>query len=429
MRTGSVTERIATTKRIPAAHFMEASEGDHDEVGQVLINSFRTLDRERFYNSLLDPDYKPEHRLLARISGRLASHVLMARRSIRIDQLELPISGLVWLGTVPEFRGRGLAEQLIKQAVKRSDAAKIGLLGLTTRTPDNYEKIGWVKVGLSRPLAVSSRNLPTEDIMQQEASRGGWTVRPWRQVELSDLMRIYDRQLADTHIASVVRSESYWRWIVGMRMAHVIWVACRGDQVKGYAFVKDHHVLEIAADLDCPEAFKMLLGRIRAESLERAYPEILLDVPSDHPVVNHLSDWPGAGRSMTSSSSTLPPNCLMMKVANISLLLNQLAPELDRRARAAGMNSGELGLSVGSNRWTLRWDAENPLSVESGRSGRKSITVTERGLVLLVMGQESIETLVLSGFAHFQHSSAAAACELLFPRRSLWRSVLDRFSY
>ena len=59
MRTGSVTERIATTKRIPAAHFMEASEGDHDEVGQVLINSFRTLDRERFYNSLLDPDYKP----------------------------------------------------------------------------------------------------------------------------------------------------------------------------------------------------------------------------------------------------------------------------------------------------------------------------------------------------------------------------------
>ena len=73
MRTGSVTERIAPAKRVPAAHFMEASEADHDEVGQVLVNSFRSLDRERFYNSLLDPDYKPEHRLLARISGRLAS--------------------------------------------------------------------------------------------------------------------------------------------------------------------------------------------------------------------------------------------------------------------------------------------------------------------------------------------------------------------
>lgn len=429
MRTGSVTERIAPAKRVPAAHFMEASEADHDEVGQVLVNSFRSLDRERFYNSLLDPDYKPEHRLLARISGRLASHVLMARRSIRIDDLELPVSGLVWLGTVPEHRGRGLAEQLIKQCVKRSDAAKIPLLGLTTRMPGHYEKLGWVNVGLSRPLAVSSRNLPTEDTTQQESSRGGWTVRPWRQVELSDLMRIYDHQMADRYTGSVVRSESYWRWIVGMRMAHVIWVACRGDHVKGYAFVKDHHVLEIGTDLDCQEAFKMLLGRIRAESLERAYPEILLDVPKDHPVVGHLSDWPGIGRSMNSTTSTLPPNCLMMKVSNVSLLLNQVAPELDRRARAAGMKSGELGIAIGSNRWTLRWDAENPMTVEMGRSGRRLITITERGLILLLMGQESIETLVLAGLAQFQHSSAAAACEVIFPRRPLWRSVLDRFTY
>lgn len=429
MRTGSVSERVAGTKRIPAAHFMEAGEGDHDEVGQLLVNSFRSLDRDRFYTSLLDPGYKPEHRLLARVGGRLASHVLMARRSIRIDSLEMPISGLVWLGTVPEFRGRGLAEQLIRQAVRKSDAAKVSLLALSTRTPELYEKLGWVNVGLSRPLAVSSRNLPTEEIMQQESVRGGWTVRPWRQVELADLMRIYDRQLADTHVGAVVRSENYWRWIVGMRMAHAIWVACRGDDVKGYAFVKDHHVLEIAADVDCPEAFKMLLGRIRAESLERAYPEILLDVAPDHPVISHLTDWPARASVISSLSSTIAPSHLMMKVSNIGLFLNQLAPELDRRARAAGVKAGELGLTVGSNRWTLRWDAETPMTVESGRSGRKSITVTEKGLILLALGQESIENLVLSGMAHFHHTSSAALSEVLFPKRSLWRSTLDRYAY
>lgn len=429
MKTGAVTERLAATKRIPAAHFMEAGEGDHDEVGQLLVNSFRSLDRERFYTSLLDPDYKPEHRLLARIGGRLASHVLMSRRSIHIDSVDLPISGLVWLGTVPEFRGRGLAEQLIRQAVRKSDAAKISLLSLTTKTPELYEKLGWVNVGMARPMAVSSRNLPTEEVMQIESARGGWSVRPWRQVELSDLMRIYDRQLASTHVGAVVRSEYYWRWLVGMRMAHAIWVACRGDHVHGYAFVKDHHVLEIASDIDCPEAFKMLLGRIRAESLERAYPEILLDIPGDHPVIAHLADLPAARPLAPSPAAPQPPSHLMMKVSNISQFLTQLAPELDRRARAAGMKSGELGLTVGSNRWTLRWDAESPMTVETGRSGRKSITVTERGLILLALGQESIESLVLAGMAHFQHTSSASTCDALFPRRSLWRSTLDRYAY
>lgn len=428
MRTGSVTERPANIKRIPSAQFLEASEGDHDEVGQVLVNTLRNLDKERFHTSLIDPDYRPEHRLLARVGGRLAGHVLMTRRRIRIDAADIPISGLIWLGTVPEFRGQGLAEQLIRQAIRKSDASGVALMGLTTRTPEHYERLGWVKVGQSRPLAVSPRHLPTEETMQIEAARGGWTVRPWRQVELNDLMRIYDHQMCRTHVGSVVRSESYWRWIVGMRMAHAVWVACRGDHVKGYAFVKDHHVLEIGSDEDSQEVFKMLLGRIRAESLERAYPEILLDVPSDHPVLSHLSDWPAVAHPARTLRAD-QPSCLMMRLTNIGLLLNQLAPELDRRVRAAGNHSGELGLSIGSHRWTLRWDENLPMTVESGRSGRKSITLTDKGLILLALGQESIESLVLSGTAHFQNASAAVACDLLFPKRSLWRSTMDRFTY
>ena len=429
MRTGSVTERLATTKRIPAAQFLEASEGDHDEVGQMLVNTLRNLDKERFHTSLIDPDYKPEHRILARVGGRLASHVLMTRRRIRLDTVEIPISGLIWLGTVPEFRGRGLAEQLIRQTVRKSDAAGVALMGLTTRSPEHYERLGWVKVGESRSLAVSPRHLPTEETMQIEAARGGWTVRPWRQVELSDLMRIYDKQMARTHVGSVERTESYWRWIVGMRLAHAVWVACRGDHVKGYAFVKDHHVLEIGSDDDSQEVFKMLLGRIRAESLERAYPEILLDVPTDHPVLSHLSEWPTAAARPASREVSAQPNCLMMRLTNIGAFLNQLAPELDRRVRAAGSLSGELGLSIGSHRWTLRWDEATPLTVESGRSGRKSITLTDKALILLALGQESIKSLVLAGSAHFQNSSAAVACDMLFPKRSLWRSTMDRFTY
>lgn len=429
MKTGTVAERLTTTKRVPPAQILESGEADNEEVGHVLVNTLRILDRERFYTSLLDPDFRPEHRLIARVGGRLASHVLMTHRSIQFDSVAVPMTGLVWLGTVPEYRGRGLAEGLIRYAVKKAESQKIPLLGLTTRATDPYEHLGWVTVGASHPVTISSRNLPTEEMLQQEVTKGGWTVRPWRQVELSDLMRIYDSQLSSPHVGSVARSESYWRWIVGMKMAHAIWVACQGDHVRGYAFVKDHHVLEIGADANCPDAYDMLLCRIRAESLERAYPDIIMDVPSDHPVLQHLTDWPGPSRASTINPAHMPPNNLMMKISNVAFFLNQIAPELDQRARAANIQAGELGLSVGSNRWTLRWDEKTPMTVECGRSGRKTITLGERALLLLALGQESIETLALAGLATFQHTSTAAICDTLFPRRSLWRSVLDRYTY
>ncbi len=32
---------------------------------------------------------------------------------------------------------------------------------------------------------------------------------------------------------TVARSEEYWRWMIGRKYAHVIWVACQGETVRG----------------------------------------------------------------------------------------------------------------------------------------------------------------------------------------------------
>jgi predicted acetyltransferase len=429
MKTGAVSERGAQTRRVSPAQIFEATEADHDEVGQVLVNTIRNIDRDRYYTSLIDPDYKPDHRLIARVSGRMAGHLLLTRRSISFDSVSLPAAGLVGLSTVPEFRGRGVAEQLIRYAARKADQTNTSLLALSAKATDPYENLGWVTVGDCHSVSVSSRNLPTEEKLQVEVARGGWNVRPWRQVELTDLMQIYDQLHTSRYVGSVIRSEAYWRWLVGMKMAHAVWVACQGDHVRGYAFVKDHHVLEIGADPQHPEAYDMLLCRIRAESLERAYPDVLLDVPPTHSVLSHLADWPNLARTSVSNPGNIQPGHLMMKVVNIDVFLNQIAPELHRRALAAKVSSGELGIAVGSNRWTLRWDEKSPMAVECGRSGRKTITLGEKAFLRLVMGQESIETLALAGLATFQHTSTASITEVLFPRRSIWRSTLDRYTY
>ena len=105
-------------------------------------------------------------------------------------------------------------------------------------------------------------------------------------------MSLYELQYART-TGSVVRTEEYWRWMIGRRYAHVIWVACLGEAVKGYAFIKDHKILEIAFDPAYPQALKSLLGRVRAEALERAYPEVTVAAPANHPVIEAIRSASG----------------------------------------------------------------------------------------------------------------------------------------
>ena len=156
---------------------------------------------------------------------------------------------------------------------------------LTTGMPQFYRPLGWGVCGRQTFAQTMSRNLPQVSDGVIEGRGGFWHVRPWRQVELGDLMALYDRQYART-TGTVVRSEEYWRWMIGRRYAHVIWVACQGETVRGYAFIKDHKILEIAFDPAYPQALRALLGRVRAEALERAYPEVTVYAPSDHPVID-----------------------------------------------------------------------------------------------------------------------------------------------
>ena len=163
---------------------------------------------------------------------------------------------------------------------------------LTTGMPQFYRPLGWGICGRQTFAQILSRNLPQVSDGVVEGRGGFWHVRPWRQVELGDLMALYDGQYART-TGSVVRSEEYWRWIIGRRYAHVIWVACQGEAVRGYAFIKDHKVLELAFDPAYPQAMRALLGRVRSEALERAYPEVTVYAPSNHPVMDVIRSSSG----------------------------------------------------------------------------------------------------------------------------------------
>ena len=399
--------------------YASGTEADHEAVYQTLLHVFHGPDREAFLGALGDPDYRPDQRLLAKVDGRAVSHVHLTERQMRFGAAMIKLNGVMWVGTLPEYRGLGFAQNLMRLADSRAGELGVKLQALTTGMPQFYRPLGWGVCGKQTFGQILSRNLPAVGDGFLESKGGAWHVRPWRQVELNDLMQLYDRQFAGV-VGSIDRSEDYWRWMIGRKYAHVIWVACQGELVRGYAFVKDHKVLEIATDPNYPHALRALLGRVRAEGLERAYPEVIVNAPSDHPVMDFVRQ--GGGKVV--EQDEFDGTSSMYHVPDPATFLTAILPELSRRVAAAEIDSVELGLTVGDKRSLLHL-TESGGHVEPDKLSRRHLHLSPAAFVRLVMGHTGIDRAVSDDGVEASTATALDAARVLFPLRPIWRSPLD----
>lgn len=396
------------------------TEADHEAVYQTLLHVFHGPDRETFLGALSDPTYRPDQRLLVKVDGRIVSHLHLTQRTARYGSVAIPMSGVMWVGTLPEYRGMGFAQNLMRLAEKRARETETALEVLSTGMPQFYRTLGWGVCGRQTFGQAKSRNLPPSVDGVVEGKGGSWHVRPWRQVELGDLMGLYDLQYGRTN-GSIVRSEEYWRWIIGRRYAHVIWVACQGEAVRGYAFVKDHKILEIATHPNHPQALKFLLGRVRAEALERAYPNVIAYAPADHPVLEYFRG--PAGRVV---DQELFDNVnSMYYVPDAGRFLKLIVPELQRRAVEAGATLPlELGVCTDDQRWMIHIESKRS-RIEPDKLSRRYLTLSPPTLVRLMMGHVGIDEAAVEEGFEASTATAIEAARVLFPPRPIWRSPLD----
>jgi GNAT superfamily N-acetyltransferase len=402
------------------AEFGLGSEADHESVYQTLLHVFHGPDRESFLGALSDPSYRPDQRLLAKVDNRVVSHVHLTERHVRFGRASLALNGVMWVGTLPEYRGLGFAQNLMRLADTRARETGTCLQALTTGMPQFYRPLGWGVCGRQTQGIALSRNLPPTGDGLVETKGGPWVVRPWRQVELNDLMALYETQFGRT-TGSVVRSEDYWRWIIGRKYAHVIWVACQGETVRGYAFVKDHRILEIATHPEYPKAMGALLGRIRAEALERAYPEVVVHAPIDHPVIEAFREASGKIIDQDEWEGTTS----MYHVPDVGAFLEAILPELVARARESGAQLPlEMGLTVDDARWLVHV-ASRGSRIEPDKLSRRHLALDQRAFVRLAMGHTGIDRAVEEDGVEPSTSTALDAARILFPVRPIWRSPLD----
>jgi predicted N-acetyltransferase YhbS len=413
-----------TGSRLPISRgtveYAPGSEADHEAVYQTLLHVFHGPDRDSFLGALSDPAYSPDSRLLAKVDSKVVSHVHLTSRIVRYGSATIPINGVMWVGTLPEFRGMGFAQNLMRLASERARQGGAVLQALTTGMPQFYRPLGWAVCGRQTFAQVLSRNLPQVSDGVMEGRGAFWHVRPWRQVELGDLMHLYDNQYSQT-TGSVVRTEEYWRWIIGRRYAHVIWVACQGEAVRGYAFIKDHKVLELAYDPAYPQAMRILLGRVRSEALERAYPEVTVYAPSNHPVMEMIRTCNGRIIDQEAYDGTVS----MYHIPDLGRFLKGILPELSRRAIESGTALPlELGLSAGDERWLIHAHSKNA-GIEPDKLSRRYLTLGPSALVRLLMGHTGVDAASEEEGFVASTSTAIDAARILFPPTPIWRSPLD----
>ena len=232
-------------------------------------------------------------------------------------------------------------------------------------------------------------------------------------------MSLYEMQYAQV-TGTVIRSEEYWRWMIGRRYAHVIWVACQGETVRGYAFVKDHKILEIASDPAHPQALRSLLGRVRAEALERAYPQVTVHAPVNHPVIE----------AFLSASGRLVDQDIVDGAVDVPHSRRGRVPQVhssgaEPRAVAAGSALPlELGITTDDHRWLIHIEGKNS-RVEPDKLSRRHLTLTPQTLVRLLMGHTSVDAAASEEGFVASTATALDAARILFPVQPIWRSPLD----
>lgn len=404
--------------------------GDHPCVRQLLTAVFHGPTPERFAATLEDPFYEPSHRWLVRRGGQLVSHIHLTQRVMRHGRLDLPVAGIQRLGTLPELRGRGYARQLLARA-EQAMAEEHAVLGmLTTRDPLFFRRAGW-SVCFRHSHAQASTHQLLVQLGELPHAQGSINVRPWRQIELPALVKLYEQHILQGAYGPLERSEAYWRWLTGHKPVDQIYVALEGPDrfdldgltppIVGYAMVKDDRVVELVTSPGHSEARQHLLARACGDAVERDLRHLCLHAAPDEPLFDLFR---AAGGSVLNSEAS-QGEVFMVKLLDPIGLLRDMAPELHLRAEEAQLaRPCQLGLHLDGRKMRL---AVSRRSVKLLRDnpGRSYLKMNLPDFTRLLLGHLNLPEAIEAGRVTCSTRLALDVAEAIFPRRPLWRPPVD----
>jgi predicted acetyltransferase len=327
----------------------------------------------------------------------------------------MPVGQLSQLAVLPEYRDNGL-DSLLLRVAESSVQREHGVWALMgTKWPRIFRPWGW---GSYLPFSMSTAGLREllRELTQQPPVRQRnvlsptipptLEVRPWRQIELSNLQSLYDAELGEKVFGTWQRSEAQWRWLIERRGYDRIYIATQstGDKkgekivkrgrpktesdvirpanVVAYAVQRGDHVLELAAR-DGNAAFsRPLLARICADALEVGYHELTFHAQPDDPV--HA--WFNAAGRATQQLESFEGQYLMAKVLDTDRFMQLLLPVLSPRIKPKISEKWQLGIHLGNRRVVLQRGSRR-LQLVPNAKVRNYVEMSPQTFLSLACGQ------------------------------------------
>jgi len=425
---------------------MRATSGDYSAVEQFLCVDLQRLRPTDFQDHFENSETPFDYRLLLKRQEQIVGHVLLRFGDVRWGQSRIATCRFGPLDLLPEYRN-SVATNAMLQAIERTARERrtvlirAGLADVSQGGPLSHWPIHWLTtVGLtcfeSHPqailaeLEIRSENASTLSRREYIQSRRETHIRPFRQIELPALMKIY-RSYETAGFGFLHRTEDHWQSLARRTSKTRILVAVdhrrnrrikqRGGQIVAYAVIRENNIVEMIGLANHALATEHLLARICADAVERNIPTIQLPamIPGGcfHEVCAAAISLKAANQSLKQAEIVCVPS--------EKLLVRRLGPELLRRWRKIdGGNDVELGWGSGDRACRLIL-SEKGAKLQAGSDAVDRLICSHQVWIRLLIGELSAPAAFATDLLETSTPSARHLAEALFPQLPVWHSAWD----
>ncbi len=348
-----------------------------------------------------DPTYHPEQSWVIEQDGRLAAHLRLFNRWIRMHDTTLQIAGVGNVITSTAFRGRGHAGRLLDAMTAAATSEGFPYSLLWTHLPTLYERHGWVSIEQQTVRALLS-----------ERSSDPPIINSFKPEDLPEVIRIYETTNHD-RAGPTMRTPDYWRsqlaWLENEPGDFL--VARKPDgSLAGYVRSKitqsEVKVLELGVGAEQTDVGRALVARVarpRGNHVQARLPPSLLHMIPD------------------SERDTEDDSRFMGRVLSLESLVGTLQPLLLRRLERAGLRAGACWLTTSAGTAELQL-ADGHVTLHPGSPVDPRVCLNEGELAhLLFHGFDQMAAELLDG------RSDAALLRALFPAQDFVIWPADAF--
>ncbi|MCX7925788.1 MAG: GNAT family N-acetyltransferase, partial [Fimbriimonadales bacterium] len=375
--------------------------------------------RRFFYD---DPYFEVNQRwglwLNERGSWTLVSILTAIPLTMWIGARAVPFYGIAGVATLPDYRRRGFAGELLRRALQSLYHEGAPLAILQAFNHEFYRKLGWETVGAIAHVRLTPKQLPR------------YSAEPLRRAGVADhaaVMRLHE-QHGVRRTGSLVRDERRWEYLF-WNLPN-LWVYEHQGQMEGYLFydfLDSGWTLRVREMLWCSErARRAILGWLADN--EESVQQVEFQLPLAEVSALGLMGWsaPPTEPSQPFYTAQMLPNFMARPVHTAALLRALLssapAPEgfqpfnLRVRDSVLKANGEVVGVRVENGR----------LDIGGELSGAPSLSLAPTSMAMLALGTMSAPELCARRILNAPET-LLPTLDALFPERQPCLAPIDFF--